>query len=589
MRAGPIRENYRKDYSGAAQDICIQSDRRGRAPVSQMARNWQPRDASGAPRSSLRGLIVVLLILVPACAALPAGDPPSVSPAALAPETAEETPEDAADETIDAAVYQITLRPDLGADGEVAAITVTSTLSGGLDAGESRLKLSSPVVYVNVMGIADRILDLDVSDAAGEIGFSIAEDEPVPGGFPYFRHWTATREVTFPLALRYRALVQPEGGPPGPSFGMRPSKGGVSGAGAGFMILPSNAASRRSVLNWDLSAFGPGALAVSTFGEGRVEVEGPPASLMQGWLMAGRAGQHPRADEDSHFRAYWLGTFPFDIAAEMEYAKTLYDHFGVFFEYLDPQPDYRVFMRQLDTPPFGGATALANSFMLSRGPARPEESSGLSPRSTLAHEMIHMWVGGLTGEHILTNWFSEGLTTYYEHTLPFRDGRVSIADYIAELNKISDRYYTNSGAGLPAAEIGRVGFGSGNLRQVPYYRGAFYFADLDARIRAASAGQRTLDMLVREIFVRRRSGDLALTIESWNAAVSAELGVEEAPFVHSVHIDGAVIYPAPESFGDCVRGERQLIAGEDADFEGMRWARVPDVAPEACFADAGAP
>lgn len=533
----------------------------------------QLRRAPGAPGFVRRGLIVCLLMLAPACTVVPSGDPQVISPAASA---------------LTGALYQITLRPELGADGEVSAITVTSKLSGGLDAGENRLKLSAPVVYVNVMGIADRILDLDVSDAAGQVTFSIEEDEPVPGGFPYFRHWTATREVTFPLALRYRAMVQPEGGPPGPSFGVRPSRGGVSGAGAGFMIVPSNVAARRSVLDWDLSAFAPGALAVTTFGEGQVDVEGPPTSLMQGWLMAGHVGQHPPSDEDSHFRAYWLGAFPFDIAAEMEYAKTLYDHFGMFFAYLDPQPDYRVFMRQLDAPPFGGATALANSFMLSRGPPGPEEIGGLSPRSTLAHEMIHMWVGGLTGEHVLTNWFSEGLTTYYEHTLPFRAGRVSIEDYLAELNKISDRYYANPGAGLPATEIGRVGFGSGNLRQVPYYRGAFYFADLDARIRAASAGERTLDMLVREIFARRLSGDLELTIESWSDAVSAELGQDEAPFVRSVHIDGAVIYPAPESFGACVRGARQMLKGEDTDFEGIRWARVAEVAPAACFADAGA-
>lgn len=486
------------------------------------------------------------------------------------------------------AYYEITLRPELDGRGEVEAIAVTSRLHGGLKAGETRLKLSAPVVYVNVMGIADRILDLRVTDEAGPVDFTLEQDEPVPGGFPYFRHWTATRDVEYPLDISYRSLVQPEGGPPGPAFGIRPSAGGVSGAGAGYMIVPVNSESNLSYLDWDLSEFGPGAVGVTTFGEGRVEVNGPPAALMQGWLMAGPAAQYPPAEEETHFRAYWLGDFPFDVAEEMAYAKDLYDFFGEFFAYLDPAPDYRVFLRQLDTEPYGGATALANSFMLSRGPARPEEIGGQSPRSTLAHEMIHMWVGGLSGEHALTNWFSEGLTTYYEYTVPFRAGRVSIEEYISGLNGLSDRYYSNPARAMPAIEIGRVGFNDGRVRHAPYQRGALYFADLDSRIRAASGGTRTLDMLVREVFARRERGETELTLEAWSDFVSEELGAEEEARVRALHIDGQLIYPAGDGFGACVRGAPAQIEVEGEHFAGMRWTRVEGAAPEDCFASGAA-
>ncbi|ABI76229.1 putative lipoprotein [Hyphomonas neptunium ATCC 15444] len=486
------------------------------------------------------------------------------------------------------ASYEITLRPELGEDGMVEAIAVTSRLHGDLKDGETRLKLSAPVVYVNVMGIADRILDLRVTDEAGPVAFTLEQDDPVPGGFPYFRHWTATRDVEFPLDISYRALVQPEGGPSGPAFGIRPSKGGVSGSGAGYMIVPVNAEASQSVLEWDLTEFGPGAVGVTTFGEGRVTVNGPPAALMQGWLMAGQAGQYPPAEEESHFRAYWLGDFPFDVAAEMAYAKDLYDFFGEFFAYLDPAPDYRVFLRQLDTEPYGGATALANSFMLSRGPALPEEMGGHSPRSTLAHEMIHMWVGGLSGEHVLTNWFSEGLTTYYEHTAPFRAGRVPMEEYVSELNALSERYYTNPAREMSAIEIGQVGFNDGRIRHAPYERGALYFADLDSRIRAASGGARTLDMLLREVFTLRERGDVELTIEAWSDFVSAELGAEEEAYVRALHIDGQMIYPASDAFGACVRGVPATLEAEGDTFEGMQWERVEGVAPEACFASMAA-
>lgn len=516
------------------------------------------------------GMALAGMMALAACQGAPEAPVAAPEPAALA-------------EAEPAAGYEITLRPELDADGMVEAIAVTSRLSGGLKDGETRLKLSAPVVYVNVMGIADRILDLRVTDAAGPVEFTLEQDDPVPGGFPYFRHWTATRDVEFPLDISYRALVQPEGGPPGPAFGIRPSTGGVSGAGAGYMIVPVNVASDMSILDWDLTEFGPGAVGVTTFGEGRVPVKGPPAALMQGWLIAGQTGQYPPAEEESHFRAYWLGEFPFDVAAEMAYAKDLYDFFGEFFAYLDPAPDYRVFLRQLDTQPYGGATALANSFMLSRGPALPEELGGQSPRSTLAHEMIHMWVGGLSGEHALTNWFSEGLTTYYEHTAPFRAGQVPIEEYIAELNALSERYYTNPAREMSAVEIGQVGFNDGRIRHAPYERGAFYFADLDSRIRAASGGARNLDMLLREVFALRESGEVELTIEAWSDFVSAELGNEEEAFVRALHIDGGLIYPAGDGFGACVQGEAAPIEADGETFAAMVWTRVDGVAPEACF------
>lgn len=522
--------------------------------------------ASAARGLHVAGLIFCTLMAVAGCKAAPVAE--AVPVASNAPE----------------ASYEITLRPERGENGEVEAIAVTSRLHGGLKDGETRLKLSAPVVYVNVMGIADRILDLRVTDEAGPVEFTLEQDDPVPGGFPYFRHWTATRDVEFPLDIRYRALVQPEGGPPGPAFGIRPSNGGVSGAGAGYMIVPVNAESRQSVLEWDLTEFGPGAVGVTTFGEGRVLVNGPPAALMQGWLMAGPAGQYPPAEEESHFRAYWLGDFPFDVAAEMAYAKDLYDFFGEFFAYLDPAPDYRVFLRQLDTEPYGGATALANSFMLSRGPALPEEMGGQSPRSTLAHEMIHMWVGALSGPHAETNWFSEGLTTYYEHTLPFRAGRISIDEYIAELNALSDRYYTNPARAMSAVEIGQVGFNDGRIRHAPYERGAFYFADLDSRIRAASGGTRNLDMLLREVFALRESGEVELTIEAWSDFVSVELGEEEEAFVRGLHVDGQLIYPAGDGFGACVTGDTATFEEGGETHSGMHWRRVEGVAPEDCFA-----
>lgn len=481
--------------------------------------------------------------------------------------------------------FSLTLHPTVGADGAVDAIEVDSVVYGGLEEEAEALKLMAPVVYVNVQNIADRITELEVTDAQGTVPFAVQDDDPVPGGYPYFRHWTAERPVEFPVRISYRALVQPEGGPRGPAFGIRPSAGGISGAGAGFLLVPENVASQNSTLDWNLTAFDKPAVGVTTFGKGRVEVPGAPYNVMQGWMMAGPAEQYPDSGTDSKFHAYWLGDFPFDERAAMAFTSEMYTYFETYFDHLDPAPDYRVFMRLLDTPPYGGGTALANSFMLSRGPLGEDEVDGDTPRGTFVHELLHQWSGSLSGGAIDTNWFSEGLTTYFEYTLPFRSGHISFDEYVAGLNELSGKYYTGKARDWPISDIKKVGFGDDEIRHVPYQRGALYFADLDSRLRKASGGQTGLHHFLSPVLKARESGEVELTTEAWSQFVSDALGDDELSLVQDVHTDGMTFFPAPESFGRCVMGERTVFERDGERFEGMRWVPVPDVAPESCFED----
>lgn len=501
---------------------------------------------------------LVICVLASACSA-------PVGPAVAEPKMADDsTPR-----------YTVELRPELDGEGVVEAIYVTSTLAGGLIEGEKRLTLSSPIVYANVFGIADRVTELDVRDADGPIEFTVADDEPAPGGYPYFRRWTATRPVTFPVSLDYRALIQPEGGPPGPAFGIRPSAGGISGSGAGFMIVPENVTSTVSSLSWDLTAFEAPSIGVTTFGDGDVEVPGPPPALMQGWYLAGPAEHYPDDLSRGDFHAYWLGDFPFDEREEMAFTEKMYDFFEGYFSHLDPAPDYRVFMRVLETPPYGGGTALANSFMLSRGPVDPDADDEYSDmRSVFVHELLHQWSGFVAGGSIDENWFSEGLTTYYEKTLPFEAGEISLEDYVAGLNRMSRRYYTNEARDWPIAEIKKVGFGNGDIRHVPYDRGALYFGDLDSRLRNASGGERDFHDFMTEVFAARESGEIVLDADKWRELVSEAVGEDETAFHKGLHVDGGVIFPAPDSFGPCVSGVKTVTERDGETYEIMEWVAV---------------
>ena len=479
--------------------------------------------------------------------------------------------------------FDVRLRPIRDNGGEITAIDVQSTLSGFLTPDSGPFSLAAPVVYAGVAGIADRVEGLTVADAEGAVPLVQEDDPAAPGGFPYFRHWRAQREVSFPVTISYRSLVQPAGARNGPPFGIRPSAGGVSGAGSGFLVVPENTDSSASHVAWDLSGMAEGSAGIASFGEGESTLKGPPRELMQAWYMAGPVGRYPDSGDVDGFSAAWLGDFPFDERIEMERAGEIYAFLGEFFEYLDPPPRYRVFMRLMQTPPYGGGTALPNSFMLSRGPAQPADAGSEGPRGVFFHEMIHQWVGGIEGPQGVTSWFSEGLTTYYTNLLPMRGGFATVDDYGAGINATARAYYTNPARNWTAQRIAETGFGDEAVRHRPYQLGALYFADLDSKLRAASGGKRTLHRFVRETFSRRESEEgFTFDQAKWKELVSAEIGPDAGDYFDQHVIEGKTLIPAPDAFGPCFERRAVKFETEDGSVDGFEWTRVAAVSDEEC-------
>ena len=479
--------------------------------------------------------------------------------------------------------FELLLTPVRDGGHEVTAIEARAVIDAALAEGSGRLGLSAPIVYAGVPGIADRVTKLKAEDAQGAIDLETEDDPPAAGGFPYFRHWRALREVEFPVTVTWRSAVEPHGDRRAPPFGIRATAGGVSGAGSGFLVLPENVTSAVSGVTWDLSRLPPGSGAVTSFGEGRFELEGPPALLMQGWYMAGPFERFPEQGDADGFSATWLGDFPFDEHAEMEWAGRAYAFLGEFFAYLDPPPRYRVFMRTVEAPPQPGGTALVNSFMLSRGPALPGEAADRGPRGTFLHEMIHQWVGGIEGPHGVTSWFSEGLTSYYTNLLPLLGEFGTVAEYGEGANEIAHSYYTNPAREWSAEDIAEVGFGDEKARRVPYQRGALYFADLDARIRAASGSERNLHVFMREIFREREREGYRFDAPEWERRISAELGAGAARQFREVVMQGRLLVPASEAFGPCFERRPVVYETEDgAVVDGYEWVRLPSVPEPEC-------
>lgn len=476
------------------------------------------------------------------------------------------------------APFQITLKPVTGGDTGVNALAVRWTID--VPAG-SAFGLTVPITYAGVEGVADRIEGLSARDGSGPIAFTTSDDPPHPGGFPHFRHWTAERPVSGAVEVAYVARVRSPGGRGGPPFDLRASGGGLSGAGSGFLLLPKGAKTSRSHLRWDLSDLPDGSGARTTFGDGDTLVEGPPSRLMQGWYMTGPFGHYEGQGDSAGFNAAWLGHSPFDAASEMAWAADAYAYLGKAFGYLDPVPPYRVFMRFVDGAPCGGGTALGASFMYARC-ALPQGETAPSPRETLVHEMVHMWVGGIEGPQGVTSWFTEGLTTHFTRLMMLRGGLDSVEAYGVHINRSAQALYGLAAQDMSAQEIVAVGFADGDIRHIPYHRGAFYFADLDARIRERSNGTRTLDTVLRPMFEARQAGQ-TFDHAAWVALISAEIGPGAGEEFEARILRGEAFAPHPNAFGPCfVRRDKTYEIEGRGPVDRYEWVRQTDVPDDLC-------
>jgi len=485
--------------------------------------------------------------------------------------------------------FDVVWRPVRDGTPDVTAIEVKETLRGATV--PDAFSVRAPVTYAGVRGIADRVERLTVQDSSGVVALTPSDDPPDPGGFPSYRHWRANRPVRGTVTVTYRSLVQPPPGG-GPPFGIRASSGGVSGAGSGFLALPEGIRPVTSHVHWDLSDLASGSFAVTTFGEGDFDLVGTPEALMQGWISAGPLGRYPANGSAGGFTATWLGTPPFDAATEMQWAGQMYTFLGKSYRYMDPPPPYRVFIRVLASGG-SGATALANSFMLSTAPG---SGGGQSPRGTMTHEMGHMWVGGIDAPQGVSSWFSEGLNTYYTRLLPMRGGFDSVSEYGRSVNATFRDYYTNVARNLSADSIVKIGFNDNNVRHIPYVRGSLYFADLDSKIRAASHGKRNLDSLMQDVFRMRQNGG-RFDHEAWIQAVTKEIGPSARAQFEGVILRGETIVPASDAFGPCFerraakltppgrggRGGAGSVGSEDAEpIDGYEWVRVDAIPDDRC-------
>ncbi len=414
--------------------------------------------------------------------------------------------------------------------------------------------LAMPVVLANTESAARNLLNLEAVDARGPLDL-IAHDDPE--ALLFHRHWTATRAVTGALTVRYRVPI--DNSPPrrgaGPPIMLRIDGKGFSGAGNMFLMLPETDTPHRIAIDWDLSQMGPDATATSSHGEGDVVLPPGPAGRLAGTVfMAGPMKREPQAVTGNGFSAAWLGQPPFDPRPLMQWTHRLHGWMARFFED-DGEPPYRVFLR-FNPINAGGGVALTNSFLTTYNDATTADSI----KGTLAHEMVHTWTSNGPG-----NWYSEGIAVHYQALLPWRAGLIDTQAFLDDLNETASRYYSNALNRVPNDQIAARFWEDTRIRTLPYDRGGLYFAVLDARIRKASGGERSLDDLVRHMIGRARAGQ-PTDEAAWVELLASEAG-PQAVALHESMVAGGLMLPESGDFGPCFARTTKTIPRFELGFD----------------------
>lgn len=440
----------------------------------------------------------------------------------------------------------VLIKPSAMSEAAGGVVEVTTRVSG-LDvvAGEPLFTLGAGAPG---MPTPQPVEAMAISDDEGPVQVTRKDNE---GDYA----WIASRRVHGQVVARYRLPVDNARGS-NPPVALHIDGDTFSAPGRMLLALPKVKGVYRLAVRWDLAAMGPGAVGISSFGDGDVDAPAFPVTrLAETAFAAGHFHRQPEGPS-AGFSALWGGDPPFDPRELMQWTARLHAWMSGFFKD-DQEPPYRVILRANPQNP-GGGVAYFQAFVVGYGDGTTAE--GL--KSIFGHEMTHTWTAA--GEDI-GKWYNEGNAVYYQGLLPWRAGLITTDEYLANLNKTASRYYTNPRKGTPEVDVMPQFWENTYVRVLPYDRGAMYFAVLDGKIRRASAGKRSIDDLIRTMVGLYRSGQ-PMTEQTWLDVLRKELG-EDGVATHRKMMAGGLMLPESGDFGPCFQRTTKEIRQFDPGFD----------------------
>jgi hypothetical protein len=409
-------------------------------------------------------------------------------------------------------------------------------------------------------------LDDDAVTGADDLGpiplAAVVEEDPDDAPV---RRWRTARSTVGPVELSYLAEpVSQEQRPATPPLELRGEGSGLSGAFKCFLVLPPRPDDLTFEVHWEPPSTehaGDGWMAVSSLGGGLGrdgDLAGTGLELLDDtYMMCGPLVDSHHRDGD--LSIWWLTPPAFDVETFTGHLGTTYLLMAEAFH--APAHSYRVFLRA-STHKGAGASAHPASFVMTTNPADPLDMKRLY--LTLAHELVHEWLR-LDGPDGETTWFGEGAADYFSLVVPFRAGLIDEATVVGELNLAARTSYASPLRHLSLHEAARLYWSDHRAHRLPYDRGMFYLADLDARLRGATSGQTSVDDVVSHLAKVRRDGT-HFGLDEWCDHVGRLLGHDERPVLDDFVFTG-IGRPGPGSFAPTFEREDVVVPVLDPGFD----------------------
>lgn len=151
----------------------------------------------------------------------------------------------------------------------------------------------------------------------------------------------------------------------------------------------------------------------------------------------------------------------------------------------------------------------------------------------LAHELFHFWNGRrIKAENRAdASWFTEGITDYYANIALLNRGVISEEWFIRRLENIFGNYlwfqYSNLFEGMSIIDAGKD---KGNNRFGIYDAGWVVAFALDNKIRTETENEKSLDDIMRAMFIRYGNGKNRYTIDELVDIATLSTGIELTSF-----------------------------------------------------------
>ncbi len=206
-----------------------------------------------------------------------------------------------------------------------------------------------------------------------------------------------------------------------------------------------------------------------------------------------------------------------------------------------------------------------------------------------SHEYFHLWNvkrirpavfkdADLSREvHTRLLWAFEGITSYYDDLSLVRSGRIEASSYLDLLARMITRVQRTGGRRKQTLEESsfdawtkfyKADENAPNAIVSYYSKGALVALALDLRIRRDSAGEKSLDDVMRALWERHGRPDIGVAEGDMEPLVQEITGLDLAEFFHQA-LRGTGDLPLAELLGELGVGFRLRPAGNGADKGGV--------------------